>query len=80
MSNTIAELRQLIHDQLGVDASKIDIDKPVSDYGLDSLALVELIFLIEEHFNIDFPDATADIGTLSGLGRLVDQLRPVATL
>ena len=80
MSNTIAELKKLIHDQLGVDSSKIDIDKPVSDYGLDSLALVELIFLIEEHFNIDFPDATPSIDTLSGLGKLVDQLRPVSTV
>ena len=80
MSNTIAELKQLIHEQLGVDASKIEIDKPISDYGIDSLSLVELIFLIEEHFCIDFPDASSGIGTLSGLGKLVDQLRPVSVV
>lgn len=80
MSNTISELKQLIHDQLGVDANAIEIDKPISDYGIDSLSLVELIFLIEEHFSIDFPDAATDSGTLSGIARLVDQLRPVSTV
>ena len=79
MSNTIEELKQLIQNQLGVDTSKIEVDKPISDYGIDSLSLVELIFLIEEHFGIDFPDAAPGIDTLSGLARLVDQLRPVAT-
>ena len=77
MLNTITELKQLIHDQLGIDASTLEIDKPIAEYGLDSLAMVELIFLVEEHFSIDFPDAAPDISTLSGLARLVDELRSV---
>lgn len=77
MQNTISELKQLIHDQLGIDAATLDIDKPIAEYGLDSLAMIELIFLVEEHFGVDFPDATPDISTLSGLAGFVDKLRLV---
>ena len=77
MANTIAELKQLIQSQLGIDTSTLENDKPITEYGIDSLSMIEFIFLVEEKFGIDIPDAAPNISTLSGLAGLVDKLRMV---
>lgn len=73
--NTIDELKQLLHDQFDVDASALDPDAPLADYGLDSLSLAELMFNVEEHFHVDFPSNQQDIDTLAGLAQLIDGLK-----
>ena len=74
---TVEQLKQLIHDKFDIDQSTLKADAPLSEYGLDSLSLAELLFTVEEHFNIDFPDDRQDVDTLSGLAALIDELRPV---
>jgi acyl carrier protein len=77
MSDTLTELKQLIQTKVDVDVATLDNDKPLAEYGLDSLTLVELMFSIEDHFNVVFPDSAPNLDTLSGISALVDQLRPV---
>ncbi|REN20887.1 acyl carrier protein, partial [Mycobacterium tuberculosis] len=43
--------------------------------GLDSLALAEFLFAIEDHFGITMPDEDANIDTLAELAQLVDKVR-----
>ena len=64
---------------LNVSSETIDVDTPLADYGLDSLALAELLFTVEEHFNIDLPDDRSDVKTLAGLAGLIDELKPAAS-
>jgi len=73
--NTLEELKQLIHTTFGVDPAELKPELPLANYGLDSLSLVELIFAIEEHFDVDVPDSRQDIGNLAALAELIDQLR-----
>lgn len=73
--NTIDQLTQLIHDKFEIDKSTLQPDLPLSDYGLDSLALAELLFTIEENFDIEFPDRPENINTLAELAASIDQLR-----
>lgn len=73
--NTLEQLKQLIHTTFGIAPDILKPDQPLADYGLDSLSLAELIFTIEEHFNLDFPDARQDVSTLAGLAGLIDELR-----
>ena len=75
MSNTLAEISILIQERYGVAPEKIDTDKPLTEFGLDSLTLVELIFTLEEHFNVSFPESRTDIQTIKALAALVDELR-----
>jgi len=73
--NTVEELKQLIHDKFEIDVATLKTEAPLADYGLDSLSLAELLFTVEDHFNIDFPDNRQDVNTLGGLAELVDELR-----
>lgn len=72
---TIDQLTQLIHDKFEIDKSTLQPDLPLAEYGLDSLALAELLFTIEEDFDIKFPDRPENIDTLAQLAAWVDELR-----
>jgi len=73
--NTVKELKQLIHDKFDIDVATLKADTPLAEYGLDSLSLAELLFTVEEHFNVDFPDDRQEVNTLTALGALIDELR-----
>lgn len=73
--STLDELKQLIVTNFGIEADSLKADAPLADYGLDSLALAELLFSIEEHFDLDFPDERSEVNTLAGLAALIDELR-----
>ena len=72
---TTDQLTRLIHDKFDIDPATLEADKPLADYGLDSLALAELLFTIEEEFDVVFPDRPENIDTLAGLAGLIDSLR-----
>lgn len=74
--STFDEVVQLIHERFGVERGILDPTATLTEFGLDSLTLVELIFAIEEHFGIQIPDP-ADIKNLKGLATLIDGLGEV---
>jgi acyl carrier protein len=75
--NYIEALRDLIHQQFGVDASAIDPDAPFAQYDLDSLTVAELLFAIEDTFHVQVPDdAAGKVTTVRELAHMLDQLRP----
>lgn len=72
----IEALRDLIHQQFGVDAGAIDPDAPFAQYDLDSLTVAELLFAIEDNFHVEVPDdAASKVTTVRELAQLLDQLR-----
>lgn len=73
------ELKQLIHTSFGIDPATIDADAPLSEYGLDSLALAELLFTIEEHFDIDLSSLPSNVSTLSGLAQVIEKIQAGGT-
>ncbi len=73
MSSLVA-LQDLIKEKYGLDVAGLDPHTPIRDKGLDSLALVELLFAIEDRFGITLPDADADVTTLAQLAELVDSI------
>ncbi len=72
---TVEALQQLINKEFGVEIDKIDPVASLTDAGLDSLAIAELIFAIEDHFEIRFPDDRTDINNLTGLAELIDDIK-----
>jgi len=71
---TFDEVVQLIHEKFGVESGNLSPDTTLTEFGLDSLTLVELIFAIEEHFGVEITD-DADIESLKDLATLIDELR-----
>jgi acyl carrier protein len=55
------KVKQIIVDQLGVDAADVTAASSfVDDLGADSLDRVELIMALEETFGIEIPDEDAE--------------------
>lgn len=72
--NTIDKLTGLISEKFDIEKSTLQPDLPLSEYGLDSLALAELLFTIEDDFDIEFPDRPEHINTLAELAAAIDEL------
>lgn len=80
MSNTspISSTRDIVfgivakHAKLEVEALRPG--STLKDLGIASLTAIEVLFEIEERFNVDFPDQSADLdsGTLQHLVEAVD--------
>jgi acyl carrier protein len=56
-----AKVKQIIMDQLGVEAAAVKPEASfVEDLGADSLDRVELVMALEEAFGVEIPDADAE--------------------
>jgi len=56
-----AKVKEIIVQQLGVDAEKVTPDASfVDDLGADSLDVVELVMAFEEEFGVEIPDEEAE--------------------
>ncbi len=56
-----AKVKEIIVQQLGVDAEKVTLDASfVDDLGADSLDTVELVMAFEEEFGVEIPDEAAE--------------------
>ena len=72
--SSLKQLQELIHEKYGIDAASLDPNASMREKGVDSLALVEFLFSVEDHFHIDMPDADSRIDTLAELAAVVDRL------
>jgi len=56
-----AKVREIIVQQLGVDAENVTAEASfVDDLGADSLDVVELVMAFEEEFGVEIPDEAAE--------------------
>jgi len=70
-----AKVKEIIVQQLGVDAEKVTLEASfVDDLGADSLDVVELVMAIEEEFGVENPDEAAEkIGTVKNAVEFLKQ-------
>lgn len=82
----LAQLKWLIAEKLDVDLTIEEIDEaaPLIDggLGLDSVAIVEFISLVEGHFDFEFEDdelSLASFQNLEVLANVIDAHLPVGS-
>ena len=75
MSSTLKELQDLIQEKYGLDASQIDAHASLRASGVDSLALVEFIFDVEDRMGVTVPDDNPTMDTLAELAAVIDRVR-----
>ncbi len=73
--STLTELQDLIHQKYGIAPEELDPQASMREKGMDSLALAEFVFAIEDNFKIEVPDDNPNIDTLADLATLVDKAR-----
>ena len=55
MKNIEEKVLELVGKQTGIDPKNIPLDRKLEDLNLDSVAIVELVFSLEETFDISIP-------------------------
>ena len=55
MDNIEEQVLELVREQVGIDSHEICLNSKFEDFNLDSVAIVELVFLLEETFKISIP-------------------------
>jgi acyl carrier protein len=73
--SSLEQIQDLLQQKFGIDPKTIDVNASVREQSIDSLTLLELIFAIEEHFDITFPEERSDVDTLSGLAEVIDEIK-----
>lgn len=81
MTEVRDRILQIIAEQAMLDPSELKLDMSPQDIGIDSLGLVELIFAIEEEFDISVPfnanepeKSEFDISSLGAIVAAVEKL------
>lgn len=72
-SDSLAELQAVIQKKYGLEPDALDPDKPMNELGLDSLAIAEFLFEVEDHFAIRLIDDDPSVDTLRKLSVVVDR-------
>ncbi len=68
------KVKEIICDQLGVDADSIEMNTSVTDdLNADSLDMVETLMAIEDEFDIEIPDE--EVEALKTVGDLVNYIQ-----
>ena len=71
---TLQIIQQMLAGELSLDASTLDPTRPLADLGIDSLAVIECMFKLEDRFGISVANGDAKARTLQDLADLVDRL------
>lgn len=74
MENTFEIVSSLIANKLEIDKNTIHPDSVLTELGLDSLDIFDIIFEAEDKFGIKVPNPSEAIVTVQDVVRLVDQL------
>ena len=76
MSTVAEDLREILTEKFSVPAENIRPDAKLSELGLDSLDLIEVLFEVEEKFDIRIPQDGPALrtGTMQDLLETITQL------
>ena len=69
-----AFLAETLAEKYEVDRDAISPKATLTELGLDSLTIVELLFDVEDEFNIEVPEERATFETLAEAAALVEEL------
>lgn len=72
MSAEMKDVRKLFSEKMGI--TDIDENKPLKDFGLDSLDVVEMCLDLEDKYGIEFsPDELGEFKTVGDLLASIEQ-------
>ena len=55
MSSIEQKVLELVGEQAGIDPKEVSLNSKFEELNLDSVAIVELVFMLEETFNVSIP-------------------------
>ena len=76
MSDVATDVMSVIKKKIRVDRSEITVDDRLADLGLESLDALELVFDLEEKFDIEIP-VNANEAQIGGFEKVSDVVAAV---
>jgi acyl carrier protein len=74
MMTTLERLSRILVQRYKLDPARLTPDQPLDALGIDSLGMVEILFFIEEEFNVHLPSEGITFGTLGEAAKYIDEL------
>ena len=71
--SSYSHIEEVLIEKYDVKPEAIRPDATLTELGLDSLSIAELIFDLSDHYGIDIPDERLDFTTLAGAVAVVDE-------
>lgn len=70
--SSLPTIQNLLIEEFGLDADKVAPETRLEELGVDSLATVEFMFLLEDKFKFRMGGQAADVKTVGDIAREVD--------
>lgn len=74
MTTTFERLCHILVRDHNLEPGRLTLDAPLERLGIDSLGAVELLWTLEDAFNIKFPPEPVDLPDLGAVVRHIDEL------
>ena len=72
--NTLQTVQNLLMKEFGLAPEKVHADAKLAELGIDSLATIEFMFLLEETFKLKMSEAPAAVRTVGDIANEIDAL------
>lgn len=72
---SLQHLQDIIREKYSLEPPAFDPHQSMREQGLDSLAVAEFLFEVEDRLGLTLPDEYKDLETLAGLADLIDRVR-----
>jgi acyl carrier protein len=73
-NNTFDRLRELLVKEFEITPDLVQPTARMDQLAIDSLALIEVMFRLEDEFKIDFPQEPGELQTVGDLVTCIDRL------
>lgn len=67
-------IQQMLIEEFGLTSEQVQPEALLDQLGIDSLATIEFMFLIEEKFKLEMPNEPRVVKTIADIVREVDEL------
>jgi acyl carrier protein len=71
---TRERLAKILVQRYKLDPALLTPDQPLGSLGIDSLGMVEMLFFIEDEFDVHLPSEGVTFGTLGEAAQYIDEL------
>ena len=71
---TLQTVQQLLAEELARDVATLDPASPLDELGIDSLAVIECMFKLEDRFGVTVANHETQMKTLQDIADLIDRL------
>jgi acyl carrier protein len=71
--STLVKIQQLMGERLGLSEAQLRPEQGLEEIGIDSLAIVEFMFDLEDEFGVRLTDERTPVSTVQDIADMIDR-------